>query len=95
MNKPLLIVVFIAFGALTAYTGLHYGGLLEWLAFYTRDPASWQLFVDLVITMSLLLVFIYRDAQATGRRFWPWAVVCLTVGSFGPLLYFITAKREA
>ena len=95
MNKALLIFVLVVFGALTGYTLLHYGGLFAWLAFYTRDPASWQLFADLVITMCLLLVFIYRDAQATRRRFWPWAVVCLTVGSFGPLLYFITAKREA
>jgi hypothetical protein len=95
MNKPLLIVVLIAFAALTAYTGLYYGGLLEWLAFYTRDPASWQIYTDLVITMGLLLVFIQRDASATGRPFWPWAVFSLAVGSFGPLLYFITAKRKA
>jgi hypothetical protein len=95
MNKPVLIVVLIAFAALTAYTGLYYGGLLEWLAFYTRDPASWQIYTDLVITMCLLLVFIQRDASATGRRFLPWAVFSLAVGSFGPLLYFITAKRKA
>jgi hypothetical protein len=95
MNKPVLTIILIAFGALSAYAGLHYGGLLEWLAFYTRDPASWQIFADLVITMGLLLVFVQRDASATGRRFWPWAVLCLTVGSFGPLLYFLTAKRKA
>lgn len=94
MNKPLLSTVLIVFGALSVYTLAHYGGLLEWLAFYTRDPASWQIFADLVITMSLLLVFIRRDAQATGRPFVPWAIACLTLGSFGPLLYFITAKKR-
>lgn len=94
MNKPLLVAVLIVFGALTGYTLLHYGGLFAWLAFYTRDPASWQIFADLVITMVLLLVFIKRDAQATGRPFWPWAVFSLAVGSFGPLLYFITAKKR-
>ncbi|RQO61825.1 hypothetical protein DBR47_06765 [Paucibacter sp. KBW04] len=93
MNKTLLSVVLIAFTALTGYTLLHYGGLFAWLAFYTRDPASWQIFADLLITMGLLLVFVRRDAQANGRPFFPWAVVCLSLGSFGPLLYFITAKQ--
>lgn len=95
MNKALLIFVFVVFAALTGYTLVHYGGLFAWLAFYTRDPASWQLLADLVITMVLLLVFIRRDAQTHGRPFVPWAMLCLVVGSFGPLLYFITAKREA
>ena len=74
MNKALLIFVLVVFGALTGYTLLHYGGLLAWLAFYTRDPASWQIYADLVIAMCLLLVFIRRDAQANGRPFVPWAV---------------------
>jgi hypothetical protein len=94
MNKPLLICVLVVFGALTGYTVAHYGGLFAWLAFYTRDPASWQIFADLVISLSLLLVFIRRDARATGRPFWPWAVLSLTAGSFGPLLYFITGKKR-
>lgn len=94
MNKPLLICVLVVFGALTGYTVAHYGGLFAWLAFYTRDPASWQIFADLVISLSLLLVFIRRDAQATGRPFWPWAALSLTTGSFGPLLYFITGKKR-
>jgi hypothetical protein len=94
MNKALLIFVLVVFGALTGYTLVHYGGLFAWLSFYTRDPASWQVVADLIIAMSLLLVFIRRDAQANGRPFVPWAVFCLVVGSFGPLLYFITAKKR-
>jgi hypothetical protein len=94
MSKPLLICVLVVFGALSGYTLAHYGGLFAWLAFYTQDPASWQIFADLVITMGLLLVFMRRDAQASGRPFVPWAVFCLAVGSFGPLLYFITAKKR-
>ena len=94
MNKAVLIFVLVVFGALTGYTLVHYGGLFAWLSFYTRDPASWQVVADLIIAMSLLLVFIRRDAQANGRPFVPWAVFCLVVGSFGPLLYFITAKKS-
>jgi hypothetical protein len=95
MNKAFLIPVLVAFSALTAYTVMHYGGLIPWLLFYTRDPASWQIFADLLIALCLLLVFMKKDAQANGRPFWPWAVFSMTCGSFGPLLYFITAKKKA
>ncbi len=95
MNKALLIPLLVAFSALTAYTVMHYGGLIPWLLFYTRDPASWQIFADLLITLCLLLVFMKKDAAAKGRPFWPWAAFSMTCGSFGPLLYFITAKKKA
>jgi drug/metabolite transporter (DMT)-like permease len=94
MNKALLIVVLIVFSALTAYS-IHYsGGLIEFLLVITRHPVSWQVFFDLLIAMCLLLVFMKRDAEATGRPFWPWAIFSLASGSFGPLLYFITAKKS-
>jgi hypothetical protein len=95
MNKAILIVVLILFGALTGYSLYLVGGVLELILVHLRHPAGWQIFADLVICMCLLLVFIKRDADATGRPFWPWAVFSLAVGSFGPLLYFITAKRKA
>ena len=94
MNRGLLITVLSAFTALTAYTFAHYGGLIPWLLFYTRDPASWQIFADLVITMCLFLSLLKRDADATGRPFRRWAIFSLLVGSFGPLLYFIAAGKK-
>jgi drug/metabolite transporter (DMT)-like permease len=94
MNKALLIAVLIVFGALTAYSVHFSGGLVEFLQALTLHPANWQVFFDLVIVMCLLLVFMKRDAKKTGRPFWPWAIVSLLVGSFGPLLYFITAKNK-
>lgn len=95
MNKPLLILVLLLFTGLTAYAVHHAGGPLELVLVLARIPEGWQVMADLVIVMCLLLVFIRRDAQATGRPFWPWAIFSLIVGSFGPLLYFITAKRKA
>ena len=94
MNKIILTAVLLPFAALTAYAVHYSGGLLDFLLFFTRHPASWQVFADLAISLCLLLVFIKRDAEATGRPFWPWAVFSITCGSFGPLLYFITAKRK-
>ncbi|TAG26601.1 MAG: hypothetical protein EAZ37_08760 [Burkholderiales bacterium] len=95
MNKAILVTVFIAFGALSAYSIHFSGGVLGFLLELTRHPASWQVFFDLVIALSLLLVLIGRDAKASGRPFWPWLLLTLATGSFGPLLYFITAKKKA
>jgi hypothetical protein len=95
MNRALLIAVLLPFTLLTAYAVHFSGGLLAFLWFFTQHPASWQIFADIAIVLSLLLVFIYRDAKATGRAFWPWAIFSLTCGSFGPLLYFITGKEKA
>jgi hypothetical protein len=50
---------------------------------------------DLSIALGLSLVWIWRDAQATGRRAWPWVVATLALGSFGPLIYLLTRKTPA
>lgn len=94
MNKPVLIVVLLLFSALSIYAVQHAGGVLELVQVLLRIPEGWQVMADLIIVMVLLLVFMRRDAQAQGRPFWPWAIFSLVVGSFGPLLYFITARRS-
>ena len=54
-----------------------------------------QIFIDLVIALSLVMVWLWRDAQTTGRNAWPWLLATLTLGSFGPLLYLLTKKPSA
>jgi uncharacterized membrane protein YfcA len=54
-----------------------------------------QIFADLVIALSLVMVWMWRDAKNTGRNVWPWIIATLVAGSFGPLLYFITGKQKA
>lgn len=94
MNKTLLLVVLALFSAITAYSVHYVGGILSLIKIHLSEPAGWQIFADLVIAMCLLLAFIHRDAKANQRPFWPWAVLSLLIGSFGPLLYFITRKNQ-
>ena len=47
---------------------------------------------DLVIALMLVMVWMWRDAKATGRAIWPWIVATLILGSFGPLVYLLTRK---
>lgn len=58
-------------------------------------PAGWQIFADIAIALSMVLVWIWRDATASGRRFWPYALLTLALGSIGPLLYLLLATAPA
>lgn len=93
MHRALLIAVLVAFSALTAVALAHHGlwGLFEPL-FKTWGAA--QVGVDLVIALSLFLVWMWRDARSQGRRPWPWLLLTLAAGSFGPLLYLLTQPTQ-
>jgi hypothetical protein len=53
-----------------------------------NDATRLMLF-DLVITLALISIWMHRDAVATGRRFWPFALLTLVLGSAGPLTYLL------
>ncbi len=93
MPKPALSAILLAFSALTAWV-VWQVGIVRLVTDTIAHPAGMQVFADLIVMGVLLLGFVYRDAKATGRRFWPWAVFTLTCGSFGPLLYLLSAKRR-
>ncbi|MCG8337674.1 MAG: DUF2834 domain-containing protein [Proteobacteria bacterium] len=88
MKRALLVVTLIAFSALTAVALWHHGvwGIIEPL-FRTFGAA--QVFADLVIALGLFLVWMWRDATSNGRNPWPWLLLTLASGSFGPLIYLI------
>ncbi len=91
MQRTLLLVTLAAFGALTGLALWHHGywGILE-PHFKTFGAA--QVLADLVIALALFLVWMWRDARATGRNPWPWLVLTFAAGSFGPLLYLLTRQ---
>ena len=93
MKKPLLILALIALGAVTA-VALWMEGLAGILKATAHSYGSMQIFADLVIALTLVMVWMWRDAKNTGRNIWPWIVITLVAGSFGPLLYFITGKEK-
>jgi Terpene cyclase DEP1 len=91
--KPLLLIVLAAFGALTAAAVWVHGivGLFEPLL---TTLAGGQVLADLVIALSLFLVWMWRDATRLNRNPWPWLVLTLAAGSFGPLLYLLTRRAD-
>ncbi len=94
MKKLLLIVTLISLGGITA-VALWQDGLVGIFAAIAHSFGSLQIFADLVIALTLVVVWMWRDARSTGRNIWPWIAITLVAGSFGPLLYLITAKEKA
>jgi hypothetical protein len=94
MQRTLLTIVLALFGALSAVALWHHGywGLLEP---HFKTFGAGQVLADLVIAVTLAMVWMWHNAKATGRNVWPWLALSLVAGSFGPLLYLLTAKREA
>ena len=102
MSTRLIVLLFViaAFGVLTALALLDVGylGILE------PHFLSWggaQVFVDLVIIAVLACFWMIGDARERGMSAWPFVLITLVAGSFGPLLYLVvrevraTARRTA
>ncbi|MEO0435928.1 MAG: hypothetical protein AAF098_03370 [Pseudomonadota bacterium] len=91
-RKLFSAIILVPFAALTYYALVH-GGISGILSFHT-SPGGWQVFIDLVIALFLVLTFLIPDAIAKGRNPWLWVALTVCLGSFGPLLYFLTGSAE-
>lgn len=94
VQRSLIIATLVPFSILSALALWHHGywGIIEP---HFRSFGAAQVFVDLVIALVLVLVWLWRDARACGRNPWPWVLLTLVAGSFGPLLYLLVRKPGA
>ena len=86
--RTVLILVLAAFGVFSTYVMWQVGYLGIWQAGMSSIGA-WQVLLDLVIMSWIALGFIWRDSRQSGRTIWPFALLTLAAGSFGPLLYLL------
>ena len=93
MLRWLLIAILLPFSALSAVALWQYGYVGLFTNQFT-NVAGWQVLADLFIAVGICMVWMWRDAKKTGRRFAPWFVLSMVLGSFGPLLYLITEKEK-
>ena len=92
-RKLFSIVILIPFTAVSVYALMQQGYMGIWNVLIS-SPAGWQVFFDLVIALLLVFTWMIPEAQRSGRNPWPWVVITLLAGSFGPLLYFATGKSS-
>ena len=91
MQRILLLITLVLFGALTA-AALWQHGYWGIIAPHFQTFGGGQVLTDLVIALTLAMIWMWQDAKVTGRNAWPWIIVTLAVGSFGPLIYLLTRK---
>jgi hypothetical protein len=91
-----LLIVFVAFTAYTAVVVMDHGytGFLKLAA-----EGGWgaQVFIDLVIALTMFLAWMVPDARERGIPSVPYALAILTTGSIGALAYLIhrTVKERS
>jgi hypothetical protein len=95
MNLKQLAVTFIAldFAAFSAWTFYSAGGLFPWLEQLT-SPAALQVSLDLVLMGGAFLVWMWRDARASGRNPWAWSLAVCATGSIAMLAYLVGTLSE-
>ena len=92
-NRTALTAITIPFFIVTVYavTTVGYTGIFE---YHVPSPAGWQVFLDLVVALVLVLSWMIADARRRGRTVWPYVVATLLLGSFGPLAYLLLGARQ-
>ena len=84
----LLLDVLVTFLGYTLYVLATVG----YVAFFQQalaTPVGIQLVVDVVLALSLALIWMRGDAKTSGVPFAPYVVVTLVLGSVGPLGYLL------
>jgi hypothetical protein len=87
-------VVLLAFADLNVYVLWQYG-LVGFWQLVTANTATMAALVDLTIALSLVTVWMWRDARRRGVTLLPYLALTATLGSIGPLLYLVVHGREA
>lgn len=92
MHRTIALVVLglitLDFAALSVYALMDVGylGLFE---YQLASTAGWQVLADLVIVCLLAMAWMIADARRSGRTVWPYLLLTVFGGSFGPLLYLL------
>jgi hypothetical protein len=87
-------LVLLAFVDLNAYVVWKYG-YMGFLELVTANLATIAAVVDLGIALTLVTVWLWKDAKARGVSPFPYVALTATLGSVGPLLYLLVHGRNA
>ena len=88
MRFLVLAVVVVLFGVLSAIALLDVG-YVGIIAPHFKSWGAGQVFADLVIMCLLGCTWMLHDARTRGTSAWPFVILTLVAGSFGPLFYLL------
>ena len=92
-RRALALLLLVPFSAVSAYALMQAGYAGIWL-YQFQSAAGWQVIADLVVACVLILVWLVPDARRKGVAVWPFLILTVTLGSFGPLFYLVLHGRE-
>ena len=92
LPRTLLLLVFAAFSVYSAIV-VYDVGYIGILRSHLSNAGGIQVLCDLTVSLSLVCIWISRDARAQGRNPWPFLVATLFLGSIGPMLYLLLRSR--
>ena len=87
-----LSIVLVGFAALNAYCFYTFG-TAGFLNAALANAATVAVFIDLVIALTMVAVWMVRDAAQRGATVLPYLLLTLFMGSIGPLIYLIGRFR--
>jgi Terpene cyclase DEP1 len=90
----LLVGVLVAFGVLStlALLDVGYFGII---APHFQSYGGGQVFADLCILAVMACIWMANDARTSGLPAWPFIVMTVFLGSFGPLFYLLLRELRA
>ena len=93
LRLALLSLALFAFSALTVEATLEHGylGVFEAMG---ANAATRLGFVDLTLSLGLVLLWMWSDARGRALPFWTYALVTLAFGVAGPLAYLIHRELQ-
>jgi hypothetical protein len=95
LKKVALFFVLADFTAYSLWVAANGGGVSEVFGLFAVNPWIGQVTLDLVIALSFVSVWIWRDATAHGRNPLPWIIATVFTGSIAPLTYFVFRPSDA
>ena len=93
LRRLVPLFVLADFSALTAYAVAQHG-FVGVFALAFANTATITLAVDLVIALSLVVGWMWRDARDRGVTPIPYLLLTMVLGSVGPLLYLVRRPSD-
>jgi hypothetical protein len=92
MSKKIVLPVFLFFAALNIAAFVHdgVGGIVDYVR--NTNGLSIVLGVDLVIALTMVCIWMVRDARRQGKGTAGYIVLTVALGSIGPLLYLLRRR---
>lgn len=93
VTKPLALAALVVLLVITAIA-ISREGMVGMLTPFNASFWTWQFFIDLVIALGLVMIWMWRDCVARGKSPLPWIGATLLTGSVAPLVYLLLRNND-